>query len=199
MSDVILSTKQRQSRATQGRLLDAAFEEFQEHGLAGGRVDRIAERSGSNKRLIYIYFGDKGRLFDAVVARDVEAMLDAVPITAFDLPGYAADLFDYFEDRPEVLRLFAWRNLERLDISDPEMASYRNKIAQITQGQEAGYLNADIPAVHLLAFVLGVVGGWAIASPALREAAGEHGDRDLRRTGVHHAVERLTSPTSTGP
>lgn len=187
-----LTSKQRQSRATQERLLAAAFEEFQLHGLAGARVDRIAERSKSNKRLIYIYFGDKERLFDTVVARDVEAMLDTVPFEADDLPGYAVKLLDYLEERPEVLRLFSWRNLERTDTSEMEQSSYRNKIARIAEAQSAGRLDARLPAVHMLAFVLGTVGSWAIASPALRKAAGEDAARDRRRESVHEAVARLT-------
>ena len=188
-----LTSKQRQSRATQERLLAAASEEFQRHGLSGGRVDRIAERARSNKRLIYIYFGDKGGLFDAVVARDVEAMLDAVPFDAHDLPGYAVDLLDYLEDRPAVLRLFSWRNLERTDTSEAERASYRDKVARVAEAQDTGRLDAGLPAVQMLAFVLGVVGSWVIASPGLREAAGEDAGRDRRREGVREAVARLTA------
>ncbi|MCU1609211.1 MAG: TetR family transcriptional regulator, partial [Pseudonocardiales bacterium] len=37
------------------RLLDAAFAEFAQHGLAGARVDRIAEAAQANKGLIYVY------------------------------------------------------------------------------------------------------------------------------------------------
>ena len=189
-----LTSKQRQSRATQERLLAAALEEFQRHGLSGARVDRIAERAKSNKRLIYIYFGDKEGLFDTVVARDVEAMLDAVPFDAYDLPGYAVDLLDYLEDRPAVLRLFSWRNLERTDTSEAERASYRDKVAKVAEAQSAGRLDAGLPAVQMLAFVLGVVGSWVIASPGLREAAGEEdAGRDRRREGVREAVARLTA------
>ena len=80
------------------------------------------------------------------------------------------------------------------DTSEPEKASYRNKIAQIAAGQEAGLLNADLPAVQLLALVLALAGAWAISSPALREAAGEHGGREHRRTGVRAAARLLTTP-----
>ncbi len=186
------TNKQRQSQATQQRLLAAAFEEFQRHGLAGARVDRIAERAEANKRLIYVYFGDKEGLFDTVVARDVEAMLDAVPFGAHDLPGYAARLLDYLEDRPAVLRLFSWRNLERTETSEVEQASYQHKVARIAEAQRAGHLDATLPAVHLLALVLGAVGSWAVASPALRVAAGEDAARDHRRESVREAVKRLT-------
>lgn len=192
-----LTSKQRQSRATQERLLSAAFEEFQLHGLAGARVDRIAERAGSNKRLIYVYFGDKGGLFDAVVARNIESMIDGVPFDAGDLPGYAVALFDYLEDRPEVLRLFGWRNLERTGPSEAERASYRDKVARIAEAQRAGRVGGGLPAAHVLALVLAAIQSWAVASEGLRAAAGEDADRDRRRESVREAVARLTA-ASTG-
>ena len=48
------------------RLLDAAYAEFAQYGLAGARVERIAEAAGSSKAQIYHYFGSKTQLFDAV-------------------------------------------------------------------------------------------------------------------------------------
>ena len=121
-------------------------------------------------------------------------MLDAVPFDAYDLPGYAVDLLDYLEDRPAVLRLFSWRNLERTYTSEAERASYRDKVAKVAEAQSAGRLDAGLPAVQMLAFVLGVVGSWVIASPGLREAAGEDAaGRDRRREGVREAVARLTA------
>lgn len=188
-----LTSKQRQSQATQKRLLVAAFEEFQLHGLAGARVDRIAERAQSNKRLIYIYFGNKEQLFDAVVERSLEAMIDAhaVPFPD-DLPSYAIELFDYLEARPGVQRLFSWRNLERTDTSEAEQGAYRDKVDRIAEAQRAGRLDAKLPAAHVFAFLLGVVQSWAIASEALRDAAGEDAARDRRRESVREAVARIT-------
>jgi AcrR family transcriptional regulator len=49
----------RDAEATKARLLAAGTEEFAAHGFAGARIDRIAERAGANKRLIYMYFADK--------------------------------------------------------------------------------------------------------------------------------------------
>ncbi|WP_344260865.1 TetR family transcriptional regulator [Actinomadura napierensis] len=190
-----LTAKQRQSRATQERLLAAGFDEFQGHGLAGARVDRIAAKAGANKRLIYVYFGDKERLFDEVIVRNVAAMLDTVPFDADDLVGYAERLMDYLEDRPELTRLFSWRNLERTDVSEAELVSYRNKVTQIARAQDGGRLDAAMPAVHVLAYVLGLVGAWTIASPALHQVAGPDGLRDLRRRSLREAVRRLlTAP-----
>lgn len=197
-TDVKRPTKASRSAATQRRLLDAAFEEFHEHGLAGGRVDRIAERARANKRLIYVYFGDKNGLFDAVVARDIEALVDAVPFTASDLPEYAVALMDWLYDRPAVIRLFAWRNLERSEASAAEQASYDRKVAAIASAADAGVLRTELPPADLLALVLALIGSWATPSPALRGLLGspdDDGVRDRMRRSLHEAVSRLVAPT----
>lgn len=62
-------------------------------------------------------------------------MLDAVPLSAHNLPGYAADLLAYLEEHPEVPRLFAYRNLERLTATAAEQESHRRKITQIEHAQ----------------------------------------------------------------
>ena len=48
-------------------ILTAATNEFSDFGLGGARVDRIAERAGINKRMLYYYFGQKEDLFLAVL------------------------------------------------------------------------------------------------------------------------------------
>ena len=52
---------------TRKRILAAATVEFARKGLGGARVDEIALRSKSNKRMIYHYFGSKEQLFKAVL------------------------------------------------------------------------------------------------------------------------------------
>ena len=44
-------------------ILEAATREFAENGMGGARVDAIAERAGTNKRMLYHYFGDKEQLY----------------------------------------------------------------------------------------------------------------------------------------
>lgn len=64
--------KQRRKRnpeRMQERILEAARQEFSDRGLEGARVDRIAELSGGNKRLLYHYFGNKEALYLEVLAR----------------------------------------------------------------------------------------------------------------------------------
>lgn len=190
-----LTGRQRQSQQTQGRLLAAAFDEFQRHGLAGGRVDRIAKAAGANKRLIYVYFGDKEGLFDAVVEAHVATMIDAVPFEISDLPGTASRLFDYLEERPEVLRLFQWRNLERRTASAAEQASYQRKIEGLQAAQRDGRVDARIPAPLLLAQVLAATVSWASASPALDMVAADLVTPETRRDGVRESVARLVVHT----
>jgi TetR/AcrR family transcriptional regulator len=59
--------KVRDSAATAAAILGAATKEFASHGFGGGRVDRIAERAGVNKRMIYHHYGHKRGLYLAVL------------------------------------------------------------------------------------------------------------------------------------
>src|SRR3546814_2239823 len=40
-------------------IIDVATKEFAEYGLSGARIDEIAAKTKSSKRMIYYYFGDK--------------------------------------------------------------------------------------------------------------------------------------------
>src|SRR5580692_9114923 len=131
----------RDAEATRRRLLDAAAEEFAARGIAGGRVDRIAEAAQSNKAQIYHYFGSKDGLFDAVFDRIVKATVEETPIDPSDLPEYAGRLFDRYEEHPEIQRLATWYRLERGDSSDPIEAiitSNASKVKAIADAQRAG-------------------------------------------------------------
>jgi TetR/AcrR family transcriptional regulator len=59
--------KSRDSVATAASILAAATKEFATYGFGGGRVDRIAERAGVNKRMIYHHYGHKRGLYLAVL------------------------------------------------------------------------------------------------------------------------------------
>jgi AcrR family transcriptional regulator len=63
----VTEERQRDADRSQSTILAAARDEFAEYGLGGARMDRIAERAGLNKRLIYYYFSDKEALFQAVL------------------------------------------------------------------------------------------------------------------------------------
>jgi TetR/AcrR family transcriptional regulator len=82
----------RQPDASRKSILQAALVEFAQEGLAGARVDAIAEAAGVNKALLYYYFRDKESLYGAVLDLFFERLLDRV-MTVCDRPGTAGERF----------------------------------------------------------------------------------------------------------
>jgi AcrR family transcriptional regulator len=110
----------RDPKGTQARILDAATEEFARFGLGGARVDRIAARAGANKRMLYYYFGDKDRLFLAVLehayarirrAEQALHLLDTPPVAA--VARLVEFTWRYYLEHPEFLTLLNSENLHR--------------------------------------------------------------------------------------
>ncbi|MEV0248742.1 TetR/AcrR family transcriptional regulator [Nocardia sp. NPDC050712] len=100
--------------ATKQALLRAARDEFAEYGLAGARVDRIAEAAGVNKERIYGLFGSKDKLFDVILIDTMGEFMEMVQLLTETDPGrYVAKLFDYHDSNPQLLRLLLWEALHR--------------------------------------------------------------------------------------
>lgn len=154
------------SEATRQRFLDAAFDEFVQHGLAGARVDRIAAKAGSAKQAIYSYFGSKDGLFEAVLNQRHQQMIDAVPLTPEDLPGYAGAIFDYLAANPGYARLTMWRRLERDDATAADIESYRSKLDQLQQ--KIGVDTTRWGAIDVILLVLAAANAWESMSPGIR-------------------------------
>jgi AcrR family transcriptional regulator len=57
------------ARSTVSRILQAAREEFAAYGFEGGRVDRLADRAGVNKAMIYYHFTSKDNLYREIIGR----------------------------------------------------------------------------------------------------------------------------------
>jgi AcrR family transcriptional regulator len=85
--DVFHGQRARRQRAndpegTKRNIVEIATEEFAGKGFSGARVDDIAARTKTSKRMIYYYFGGKEGLYIAVLEaayraiRSVEATLD---------------------------------------------------------------------------------------------------------------------------
>ncbi len=110
----------RDAAATRRRILKAAKSEFAKKGLAGARVDEIAKRADINKRMLYVYFGNKEDLFLAVLEeayadiRGAEQKLELehlAPIEA--LTTLVRFTWNYYLKHPEFLRLINSENLHR--------------------------------------------------------------------------------------
>jgi AcrR family transcriptional regulator len=110
----------RDADRSQATILAAARDEFAEHGLGGARMDRIAERAGLNKRLIYYYFADKEQLFRAALEqaylhiRGEERKLNLLALKPADAVRRLVEFtWDYYLAHPEFLSLLNSANLHR--------------------------------------------------------------------------------------
>jgi AcrR family transcriptional regulator len=149
---------------TKRRLLAAAVDEFSANGLAGARVDRIAQAADANKERIYAYFGDKEGLFGAALESTLLAVIHAVPITGEGVDAvldYAASVFDYQLAHPELPRLLAWEGLERTTpvAFDARALAHTRKIAQI-RAVLPGLDEAT--AAELLLTIVTLSDGWQV-------------------------------------
>lgn len=145
------------STRTKRHILDAATTEFSAHGFAGARIDRIAEAAECNKAMIYRYFTSKERLFDEVFDEIVVQTIDAVPMDAEDLAGYAARLFEQHLRTPDILRIGIWDNLERggAGMRLPAVVqATRKKIRKIEAAQAAGTVSSRYAADVILEIVI---------------------------------------------
>jgi AcrR family transcriptional regulator len=106
--------------ATKLRILAAATQEFSKHGLGGARVDRIASRAKSNKRMLYHYFGNKDDLFAITVenayaefrSQEAALLLDNLdPVPA--MRRLVTFIWDYFLANPEFITLVNSENLHK--------------------------------------------------------------------------------------
>lgn len=184
------------SAATKRRLLLAATHEFTERGIAGARVDRIASAARSNKRLIYDYFVDKDGLFDAVMDAHLDLIVDAVPIDATDLPGYAGRLFSYSVQHPELVRLVTWARLEqRLGPASSARRgeSYRRRLAAIEAVQLRGQIPTTFTPAQIVRLIESLAVGWTTATSAFLAdtEAGPLQDLETYREVVVESVRRI--------
>ncbi len=184
----------RDSEATRTRILDAAIEEFSAHGLAGARIDRITEAAAANKRAVYEYFGSKEQLFDAALHHVLTKMIEDVPLTEDDLPGYAGRLFDYHLVRPQGLRMNTWRQLERPGSGPDAGDMYSNKIAALAAARD----KRAISPADLIVLINGLAYSWLLSPRDLLLADGSDPDSATRladhRAAIVEAARRMCDP-----
>ncbi len=155
---------------TQANILQVAEVEFGEKGLAGARIDAIAEATRTSKRMIYYYFGSKEGLYLAVLeeayrrVRDVESELklqDLEPEEA--LRRLVAFTFDHHLHHESYIRLVMSENIHRgqylaqsqriQDLNVPAIAAIRHlyergvKAGQFRKGLDAVDIHASISAL----------------------------------------------------
>ena len=120
MTEAALRNSRRNPERNKDRILRAATGEFARFGLGGARVDRIAERAGANKRMLYYYFGNKEALFLAVLESRYAHIRQAeqgLPLGDLEpregMRRLVAFTWNYYLKHPEFLTLLNSENLHR--------------------------------------------------------------------------------------
>jgi AcrR family transcriptional regulator len=110
----------RDAERTRADLLEVATAVFAEQGYSGARVDEIAERTRTTKRMIYYYFGGKEQLYMAVLEnaylgiREAEQRLQVDHVDPVEAIRALAELtFDHHIVHTEFIRLVSIENIHR--------------------------------------------------------------------------------------
>ena len=192
---------QLRGRETKQRVLEAAAAEFAEYGVAGARINRIAETAKASKERIYSWFGDKDALFDHVMQTGLDRLAHAVPIDA-DLVEYTVRLHNYFVNDQSAQRVTMWAWLHDVEtlgsFSDGRVEGYRHKLEVIRDAQHRGVVDNTWHAEELLALLLALASNWERAPAELRSLGSAEfvGDKKAGSASVREAARRLVEPRS---
>ncbi len=148
---------------TMADILEVATREFADKGLAGARIDVIAEAMRTSKRMIYYYFGSKEGLYLAVLeesyrrmrAMEAEAHLEDLP-PEDALRRLVGHTVDYQWAHPEFIRLVQSENIHRAEYIAQSKAIRKLNVPAIEglrrvleRGQKDGLFRGGIDPVDL--------------------------------------------------
>jgi AcrR family transcriptional regulator len=157
----------RDPERTRAEILKVATAEFARLGYAGARVDEIAARTRTTKRMIYYYFGGKEQLFIAVLEqayhriRANEQDLDVSHLDPVAAIRRLAEIsFDHHEAHPEFIRLVSIENIHDAEhmvrsetLSDLNWPAIEIIHKVLAAGREQGVFKAQVDAVDIHAMI----------------------------------------------
>jgi AcrR family transcriptional regulator len=152
----------RDPEGTRRRILAAALRSFSAKGIDGARVDAIAARARTNKRMLYYYFGSKDGLFRAVLRQRLAERSPEMRARDRTGPGRLATLQDGLATSMDWIRLLMWEALERsgrgpIEQEDVRRAALEEWVAAVEAAQGDASLPADLDARQLVLTELGLV------------------------------------------
>ncbi|WP_285655761.1 TetR/AcrR family transcriptional regulator [Actinomycetospora sp. NBRC 106375] len=181
--------RRRDAARTRADLLAVATTEFADHGFSGARVDEIADRTRTTKRMIYYYFGSKRGLYLAVLEHayaGIRALESELAVDHLDparaLRALAELTFDHHESHPDFVRLVAIENIHRAEHlrQSEALAGLAAPAVDVLggileRGRVSGLFRADVDAldVHM------VISAFCIFRLANRHTFSAVFDRDL--------------------
>ncbi|NVO15229.1 MAG: TetR/AcrR family transcriptional regulator [Rhodoplanes sp.] len=191
----------RDAERTRQAILAAAEVEFADKGLAGARVDAIAEQSGANKQMLYYYFGSKENLYVAVLERAYGAMrqtereLDLLALDPLDAIRKLVEFkFDYLHEHPSLIRLLAVENVHnaRYLKRSRHLRDMHNSLVTVLQavlaaGQARGQVKPGIDPLQLYISLAGLSYFFFANAATLSTAFGRDlvSDSELKRRRAH--------------
>ena len=139
------------------------MEEFAENGLSGARIDEIAAKTRTSKRMIYYYFGDKEGLYRHVLETAYQRIRSGEEALRLDhLPPVEAlrtlveFTFTHHSQTPEFIRLVMIENIHHgsyLQVSDVIKSLNAGAIEHIGRvyraGREAGIFRAGLEPLEI--------------------------------------------------
>jgi AcrR family transcriptional regulator len=179
----------RDAERTRADILAVATKEFADSGYAGARINEIADKTSTTKRMIYYYFGGKEGLYVAVLEqaysriRSLEQQLDVEHLDPVDAIRELAGLtFDHHESHPDFIRLVSIENIHRAEhIARSELLSGLANPALdvlgaiLQRGWDAGVFREDVDALD----VHQVISGFCVFRTANRHTFGAIFGRDM--------------------
>ena len=155
--------RQRDAERTRNEILEVATREFAAQGFAGARVDEIAARMRTTKRMIYYYFGGKEQLYIAVLERSyarIRAVEREVDVDHLDpraaIRRLAELTFDHHDSHPEFIRLVSIENIHHAEHmrKSKQLASLKNPVIELIErilerGHAAGVFRRDVDPIDV--------------------------------------------------
>lgn len=153
----------RDAERTRAEIIEVATREFSDKGYAGARVDEIAAKMSTTKRMIYYYFGNKERLYIEVLEhayagiRAIEQNLDVEHLDPVDAMRQLAELtFDHHESHPDFIRLVSIENIHRAEhiTRSTVLSGLANPALDVltrilTRGRESGVFRDDVDPLDI--------------------------------------------------
>jgi TetR/AcrR family transcriptional regulator len=182
----------RDADRTKARIFEAAVKEFAARGFDGTRIDKIAEVAGVNKRMIYIYWGDKQALYREILRQKVTEMHD---LFTTDWGSPADNLVRYFNGtvaETELLRFIQWEALGDLGPSlvaeDDRREKFKLKVRALKRDQRKGRLTSEIPPDFLMLIFMALSSYPVAFSQNVRLVTGRQSDDPKFQEQWSHAL-----------